>query len=109
MKTQKNKLLKTAAYFFPLLFILLSILPVSQTFYAYAAEQKSTYFPERGVWEKRKPEELGLDSQKLQEAIDFALANEYSGPKDLRIAILEGFQRDLAGDKIFQLHGFLIG
>ncbi len=83
MEFQKNKTIKIVAYFFPLFFILLSILPVTQSLLAYGAEQKSTYFPERGVWEKRTPEELGLDSQRLQEAIEFAVAIEWTGPKDL--------------------------
>jgi len=74
-----------------LFFVLLSILPVTQSLRAYGIEQKSTYFPERAVWEKRKPEELGLDSQRLQEAIDFAVANEWKGSKDLEIAVTQAF------------------
>jgi CubicO group peptidase (beta-lactamase class C family) len=37
---------------------------------------------------------LNLNPEKVQVAVDFALSNEYSGSKDLRIAILEGFQRE---------------
>lgn len=91
MKIQKNKPFKIAAYLFPLFFVLLSILPVTQSHHAYGAEQQSIYFPARGVWEKRKPEELGLDSKKLQEAIEFAVANEWTGPKDLEIAVTQAF------------------
>jgi CubicO group peptidase (beta-lactamase class C family) len=39
-------------------------------------ETKSYYFPERWEWKQKKPEELEMDSQKIQEAIDFAKANE---------------------------------
>jgi CubicO group peptidase (beta-lactamase class C family) len=91
MEIQKNKTLKKVAYFLPLFFVFLSIQPVSQSLYPYATDQKSTYFPEKGVWEKRKPEDLGMDSQKLQEAIDFAVANEWTGPKDLEAAVTQAF------------------
>ncbi len=52
------------------------------------------YFPERNHWEEKAPGEMGFDQDSLQKAVDFALANEYSGAKDLRIAILEGFRRE---------------
>jgi CubicO group peptidase (beta-lactamase class C family) len=41
------------------------------------------YFPPRGVWAKRPPAELGFDAAKLQTAIDYAVANENPGTKDL--------------------------
>jgi CubicO group peptidase (beta-lactamase class C family) len=47
--------------------------------------------------EKRKPEELGMDSGLLQEAIDYALANEWGGPKDLKEAITQSFGREPYG------------
>lgn len=52
------------------------------------------YFPARGQWESKSPASLGLNEQKLAEAVQFAEANEYSGSKDLRIAILEGFSSE---------------
>ena len=52
------------------------------------------YFPARGQWESKSPVSLGLNEQKLAEAVQFAEANEYSGSKDLRIAILEGFSSE---------------
>jgi len=55
----------------------------------------TSYFPERGVtWETKKPADMQLNEAKLQEAIDFAQNNEYSGPQDLRLAILKGFERE---------------
>jgi len=53
--------------------------------------QAQTYFPEKGNWSTRQPSSLGLDETRLNEAIQFAEANEYSGSRDLRIAILQGF------------------
>ncbi|HEY9116575.1 MAG TPA: serine hydrolase, partial [Roseivirga sp.] len=49
------------------------------------------YFPPRGQWETRQASTLGFDQAQLNEAIQFAESNEYSGSRDLRIAILEGF------------------
>lgn len=54
----------------------------------------SQYFPDRGEWETKTPTELGLDAALLDSAVQFALNNEYSGSKDLRVAILEGFHRE---------------
>lgn len=51
------------------------------------------YFPDQ-QWEVKAPEELGVDHSTIQEAIQFAQENEYSGSKDLRVAILEGFRRE---------------
>ncbi len=43
----------------------------------------SIYYPPAGeAWEKRKPEELGMDSALLAEAIAFAQAHETSMPRD---------------------------
>ncbi|MFS4455251.1 serine hydrolase domain-containing protein [Maribacter sp. 2304DJ31-5] len=53
------------------------------------------YFPERNVqWEQRSPHTYKIDGQRLNEAVSFANANEYSGSRDLRIAILKGFERE---------------
>ena len=52
------------------------------------------YFPPKNDWQIKTPESFGIDKTKIQAAIDFANANEYSGKKDLRIAILEGFARE---------------
>jgi len=61
---------------------------------ALAVGQQPYYFPSRWNWEEKKPEEYGISSAKLQDAVTFALANEYSGARDLRIAILKGFERE---------------
>jgi len=51
------------------------------------------YYP-ADTWEVKSPKELDMDPQELQKAVDFALANEYSGVNDLRIEILKGFARE---------------
>lgn len=57
--------------------------------------QNISYFPERGAkWASKSPSELQVKTTVLQEAVDFAKANEYSGPRDLRLAIIKGFERE---------------
>ncbi|WP_420386252.1 serine hydrolase domain-containing protein [Roseivirga sp.] len=56
-----------------------------------AAQQ---YFPPRGSWEARSANELGLSQELLNAAVKFAEENEYSGSRDLRVAILEGFRSE---------------
>ncbi len=54
-----------------------------------------SYFPtSRGAWEEKEPKEFKINSKKLESAIDFAMDNEYSGSRDLRIAILKGFAHE---------------
>lgn len=53
------------------------------------------YFPpSHGAWKKKEPKEFKINSKKLESAIDFAMENEYSGSRDLRIAILKGFAHE---------------
>lgn len=56
---------------------------------------QGTYFPERNAnWEQVSPAKAAMNATALDEVIAFAKANEYSGSRDLRIAILEGFKRE---------------
>ncbi|MBN3519421.1 serine hydrolase [Algoriphagus lutimaris] len=48
-----------------------------------------TYFPSKGNWETKNPTELGIDPNKLQEAIDFAVAHESDANPNLKIAHYE--------------------
>ncbi|MCG9972639.1 serine hydrolase domain-containing protein [Christiangramia crocea] len=49
------------------------------------------YFPKAGEWQEKQASEYQLD---LSEAVEFAKSNEYSGSRDLRQAILKGFQHE---------------
>ncbi len=57
-------------------------------------EAQQPYFPEKDNWQSQAPSALGFDSDKLKKAVQFAKDNEYSGDKDLRIAILKGFAKE---------------
>ncbi|MBN1387824.1 MAG: serine hydrolase [Bacteroidales bacterium] len=52
---------------------------------------QSVYYPEKDNWVHKNPAEMGFDAEKLQEAVKFALDNEYSGDRDLRVAIIRSF------------------
>jgi len=56
--------------------------------------QAQTYVPSNGNWEHKTPADLNLKSDKLEAAVDFAMENEYSEPRDLRLAILKGFEKE---------------
>jgi CubicO group peptidase (beta-lactamase class C family) len=57
--------------------------------------QDNYYFPERNAeWAEKPSQDFKIDADNLMEAIDFAKNNEYSGSRDLRIAILKGFERE---------------
>lgn len=57
--------------------------------------QKINYFPQLNeVWKEKEPATFNINKAKLSEAIAFAEANEYSGSRDLRIAILKGFEKE---------------
>lgn len=55
---------------------------------------QAQYFPEPGEWQSKAAGELGFAQGKLEKAVSFAQDNEYSGSRDLRIAILKGFERE---------------
>ncbi len=61
----------------------------------FSLQGQNIHFPQRGTeWETTSPETVGIDNDKLNAAVDFAKSNEYSGERDLRVAILKGFQRE---------------
>jgi hypothetical protein len=58
-------------------------------------EAQINYFPERHEeWQSKTAATLKFDQEALDELVEFAENNEYSGSRDLRIAILKGFERE---------------
>lgn len=55
---------------------------------------QQTYYPGKQQWLSKPPAELGLNKNALDKAVKFAKDNEYSGSRDLRIAIIKGFARE---------------
>lgn len=57
--------------------------------------QNKSYFPEKHVlWQEKTAKSFAIDDNALLEAVNFAKSNEYSGSRDLRIAVLKGFERE---------------
>ena len=57
------------------------------------------YFPGPGSsWETRAPEEVGMNPEALQEAIEFAIASESDAPRDLLENHIGGFGREPFGE-----------
>lgn len=63
----------------------------SSLLFFYEIKAQEVYFPEAGEWQERSTSEFNLN---LSEAVEFAKANEYSESRDLRQAILKGFQQE---------------
>ena len=72
-----------------------SLILFFQAFITITFAQTQNYFPEANTtWQEKLPKEVATNAKKLTEAVNFAEANEYSGARDLRIAILKGFERE---------------
>ncbi|MEO9871035.1 serine hydrolase domain-containing protein [Ekhidna sp.] len=52
------------------------------------------YYPSQNKWESKSVSSVSLNKSAIEDAVQFAMDNEYSGQKDLRLAILEGFNRE---------------
>lgn len=53
------------------------------------------YFPVRAAdWERKSAKDFKINAEELQKAVSFAEKNEYSGSRDLRTAILKGFESE---------------
>lgn len=61
---------------------------------------QAPYYPSVDKWERRTPDQAKLDPQKLQAAIDFAIANESKSPKDLELSHYQTFGREPFGEAI---------
>lgn len=65
--------------------------------------QKSSehYYPgPEESWERRTPQQVGMDSTRLNEAIAFAVANDTKAPRDLELAHYQGFGREPFGEGV---------
>jgi CubicO group peptidase (beta-lactamase class C family) len=54
----------------------------------------SPYFPERFGWEHKKPEEVGMDSARVAEAVKVSIDRENPASQDLTLALATSFGRN---------------
>lgn len=68
------------------------------------AQKKTTapkiYYPSASNWEIKSANEVGMDSMLLQEAIQFAIANETKVPKDQELAQIVNFYKEPFSDGV---------
>ncbi len=62
--------------------------PLAQTD---AAQSRAAYFPGRFDWQRKKPEEVGMNSAKLDEAVKLAIATENPATKDMSLYLATTF------------------
>src|SRR5579862_3136271 len=55
------------------------------------AQSAASYFPDRFDWQHKKPEEVGMDSAKLDEAVKLAIASENPATKDMALYLATTF------------------
>lgn len=58
------------------------------------------YVPDRHHWERRAPEDLGMDAERLEAAVQLARASESAAPRDLLEAHWRGFAREPHGTPV---------
>ena len=67
-------------------------------FVALAAEAQP-YYPD-ATWQRKQPADVGLDAQRLKEAVDFAIAAESKNPRDLTLNHYQTFGREPHGNPV---------
>ncbi|HEX2203949.1 MAG TPA: serine hydrolase [Longimicrobium sp.] len=61
----------------------------------------AVYWPEAGEgWERRRPEQVGMDAARLQEAVEFARQRESKAPRNLELAHYQSFGREPFGEAV---------
>jgi CubicO group peptidase (beta-lactamase class C family) len=63
------------------------------------AASAQPYYPD-AVWQRKNPAEVGLDAQRLKEAVDFAIAAESKNPRDLTLNHFQTFGREPHGNPV---------
>jgi hypothetical protein len=56
-------------------------------------QKAAVYYPERFDWQHRKPDDVGMDAARVDEAVKLAIENESTTPKDQALMAAESFGR----------------
>ncbi len=66
-----------------------------------ARQGRAPYYPGPGDrWERRTPAQAGMDSARLRQAVEFAVASESKAPRDLALAHYQTFGREPFGEAV---------
>lgn len=78
--------------------LLLLGLPFIFTTYLFAQKTSAIYYPAPGnAWEHRTPQQMRLDSTKIQEAVQFAIDNEIANPRNMEVSHYQSFGKEPFG------------
>ncbi|HEY5822981.1 MAG TPA: serine hydrolase, partial [Cyclobacteriaceae bacterium] len=72
---------------------ILLVLAVTLSVAAYSQKQKKSaevYFPDK-EWQKKTPAEVGMNADKLKEAISFSVSHEIKNPRDMELSHYQSF------------------
>jgi CubicO group peptidase (beta-lactamase class C family) len=84
-----------------LLFALAAPAPAPPAQRAPAARQASAYYPgPADGWERRTPQQAGMDAGRLRDAVAFAVASESKAPRNLELAHYQTFGREPFGQAV---------
>src|SRR5690349_5598058 len=61
---------------------------------AATAQVQPTYFPGRLDWQHKKPEDVGMNSAMVNEAVQVAIANDTPGPHDMTQFLTNSFGKE---------------
>jgi hypothetical protein len=79
--------------------LLLVVLPIVGISQQKNREAPKPYYPEK-VWAQKHPREVGVDNDKLQVAIEFAISHEIKNPRSMEQNHYQTFGREPFGDAI---------
>ena len=88
--------------------VLLLLVPLSSPVLPLVAQTRSTatnarqiYYPNAGDdWERRTPQQVGMNADRLKQAVEFAVASESKAPRDLELAHYQTFGREPFGEAV---------
>jgi CubicO group peptidase (beta-lactamase class C family) len=82
-------------------FLVVVAVPASALLAQRAPAASRPYYPGPGDrWERRSPQQVGMDAARLQDAINFAAANESKSPRNLELAHYQTFGREPFGQAV---------
>lgn len=84
-----------------LLLLVVAAAPTSPLLAQRAPAVSRPYYPgPADQWERRSPQQVGMDAARLQDAINFAVANESKSPRNLELAHYQTFGREPFGQAV---------
>ena len=84
-----------------LLLLVVTAVPASAPLAQRPPAVSRPYYPgPADQWERRSPQQVGVDAARLQEAINFAAANESKAPRNLEVAHYQTFGREPFGQAV---------